>query len=384
MEFDSLANGRKVVWVENEHLQIAMAHGGGHIAALRFPGMAESANPFWQPPWSSLEPGNVTSAIVDRDYGGAPEGRLLASILGHSLALDLYGPASKEESAAGGVTHGQVGVLPWEWKSSGPATLLGECRDTFAKLHFSRQLQLKGTGLLIEERVENLCGWDRPIGWQQHVSLGLPFICEGFWARSNCDLGGTHPDDFGAGAHLEPGVEARWPLAPRRDGGACDYRIPLARDITANDFSGFQVSPSDEYGAFVAGNTQFAFAIFYLWPRKFFPWMGVWDEQNAREANPWAKRTSVRAYEFGVSPFPLGRRDMLAIPYFLNQPTYVMLPGGGTLWVRYVLGIFLRAPEAGDLTITGNDAALITAGREISRVVLPGKCESSKRPEMES
>jgi hypothetical protein len=383
LRFDSLADGRQVVWVGNEHLQIAMAHGGGHIVALRFPGMAESANPFWQPPWTSLEPESVTAAIVDRDYGGAPEGRLLASILGHSLALDLYGPASREETSAGGVTHGKAGVLPWEWKSSGPAALLGECQDTFAKLHFSRQFLLKGTCALIEERVDNLCGWDRPIGWQQHVSLGPPFILEGFWARSNCDLGGTHPHDFGAGSHLVPGAEARWPFAPRRDGGACDYRIPLSRDITANDFSGFQVSPRDEYGAFVAGNTQFGFAIFYLWPRHFFPWMGVWDEQNARQANPWAKRTSVRAYEFGVSPFPLSRRDMLATPSFLNQPTYLMLPGSGTLWVRYVLGIFPQAPEAGDLTVSGDSAALITAGREIAQVVLPGKCESSKRTEME-
>jgi len=180
-----------------------------------------------------------------------------------------------------------------------------------------------------------------------------------------------------------PGAEARWPFAPRRDGGACDYRKPLTGDITANDFSGFQVSPQDEYGAFVAGNTQFGFAIFYLWPRHFFPWMGVWDEQNARQANPWAKRTSVRAYEFGVSPFPLSRRDMLARPSLLNQPTYLMLPGSGTLWVRYVLGIFPQAAEPGDLTISGDNAALITAGREIGRVVLPGKCESSTRTEME-
>ena len=101
MRFDSLTDGRKVVWVGNEHLQIAMAHGGGHIAALRFPGIAESANPFWQPPWTSLEPESVTAEIVDRDYGGAPEGRLLASILGHSLALDLYGPPRKKRRRPG-------------------------------------------------------------------------------------------------------------------------------------------------------------------------------------------------------------------------------------------------------------------------------------------
>ena len=144
---------------------------------------------------------------------GAPEGRLLASILGHSLCLDLYGAPSKEETLAGAVTHGKVGVLPWQWKRPDSGTLEGECKDDLAQLQFSRRLQVKGNCVVIEERLQNLCAWDRPVGWQQHVSLGSPFCEEGFWAQSNCDLGSTHPQTFGAGSSLIPGRKTQWPTS---------------------------------------------------------------------------------------------------------------------------------------------------------------------------
>ncbi len=382
MQFQLLPNRRKVLWIGNEELQIALADGGGHIAALRFPGMAEQANPYWTPPWPSLEPTDVTDALVDREYGGSPEGRLLASILGHSLAVDLYGPPSEEETLAGAVTHGRVGVMPWQWRISDGQTLEGQCKDVFGQLQFSRSLEVKGHCVVITERVENLCGWDRPIGWQQHVSLGPPFCEEGFWAQSNCDLGSTHPQAFGAGASLIPGSKAQWPLAPRRVGGTCDYRQPLDADAIANDFSGYRVHPADELGGFVAGNTRFGFSLFYVWPRRFFPWMGVWDEKHARHLKPWNKTASVRAYEFGVSPFPETRREMLRRPSLFDLPTYLILPGAGALWVRYMLGVFPQVKQAGDLVFSANAVTLIRDGREIGRVLLPGTCTSSARVEM--
>ena len=241
MDFELLSNGRKVLWIKGEGLEVAVTRGGGHIAALRLPGLREDVNPYWQPPWPSLEPEDVTDEKVAAEYGGPPEGRLLASILGHSLALDLYGVPSKEETAAGGVTHGGAGVEVWKWKRESPAALLGQCEDAHARLGFSRRLQAEGTCVEIEERVENVCAWDRPIGWQQHVSLGPPLIEEGFWATSNCDLGSTHPQSFGMGAGLIPATETHWPLAPLRSGGQRDYGRPLEAAAQANDLLPFGI-----------------------------------------------------------------------------------------------------------------------------------------------
>lgn len=379
---DRLPNGRKVVWAGDETLQLALAEGGGHMAALRSQAIDESLNPYWQPPWPSLEPSAVTPEIVNENYGGPPEGRLLASILGHSLALDLYGTPSKEETAAGAVTHGQVGVQPWTWRVTGDKSVVGKCDDSLAQLRFSRRIKIVGRCAVIEERVENLCSWDRPICWQQHVSFGPPFCEDGFWANANCDRGTTHPESFGIGASLIPNTETHWPLAPRKDGGHRDYRESLRSDAQANDFSGFRVRPTDELGYFVVGNTRFKFALFYVWPRTFFPWLGVWDERHARAANPWRENVSVRAFEFGASPYPETRRHLLRRPQLFNLPTYLILPAKWTLWVRYMMGVFPGITDAADFSVSGNRATLVGPRGEVGRVDLPEVCASASQEEM--
>ena len=381
MERDSLPNQRKVVWCGGKQMQIALAEGGGHIAALRFPGMGEFANPYWQPPWPSLEPEVVTQAVIEEEYGGNPEGRLLASILGHSLALDLYGPPSKSEEAFGAITHGRVGVQRWSWRVESENDVSGDCRDVAAQLQFSRRVVVIGCCALIEEKVQNLCAWDRLFAWQQHVSFGPPFCEDGFWAWANCDRGCTHPESFGAGASLIPNTETQWPFAPRKDGSRCDYRQPLGQR-TANDFAGFRIIPSEQLGGFVAGNHNLGFALFYLWPRPFFPWLGVWDEKHARDSMPWRKNASVRAYEFGASPYPDTRRGFVRRPLLFDTPTLMFLPAMGILWVRYALGVFPGIAEAGELSYSASVAKLVTEGREIGAVPLPEPCSCSVREDM--
>lgn len=339
-------------------------------------------NPYWQPPWPSLEPSAVTPELVNQQYGGVPEGRLLASILGHSLALDLYGAPSKEEAAAGAVTHGQVGVQQWTWRATGRNSITGECDDSLGQLKFTRSIKVVTHCAVVEERVQNLCSWDRAISWQQHVSFGPPFCEEGFWANANCDLGTTHPQSFGAGASLVPNVETHWPLAPRDDGGHRDYREPLQGSSQANDFCGFRVRQSHEVGYFVAGNTRLKFALFYIWPRTFFPWLGIWDERHARAENPWRTNVSVRAFEFGASPYPDSRRNLLRCPQLFDLPTYLFLPTYQTLWVRYMIGVFPGISDAADLSVSGNRATLVDARGGVGCVDLPEACTSALREEM--
>lgn len=380
MEFDFLPNGRKVFWVSNEQLAIAVAHGGGHIAALRLPGLKPDINPYWQPAWPSLEPENVTNKNVVDNYGGPPEGRLLASILGHSIAAGLYGPPSQGEAAGGEVTHGKVGVQPWKWQRDSKSMLEGECVDGYAKLRFSRRIDMEGSCAKIEERIQNLGTADRPICWQQHASFGRPFIAEGFWAAANCDRGATHPDSFGDGASLVPAAETKWPFAPLRSGGQRDYRHTLEYGTKANDFTAYQLRTADPLGYFVAGNSRLGVNLFYIWPRKFFPWMGIWDEHCARTIKPWAGKTSVRAYEFGCSPFPRLPSEQLKHPAMFDLPTMILLQAGGTLWVRYILGAFRGVEEGTALGLAEDSASLLNTNPESRRLKLPrGWCSSSNR-----
>lgn len=383
MPLDHLPNGRKVFWVGNHGLQIALSEGGGHIAALRGSDIHRGSNPLWQPPWPSLEPSAVTSEIVHEQYGGPPEGRLLASILGHSLALDLYGPPSVEEAACGAVTHGQVAVQTWSWREFGDNGIVGDCEDAVSQLRFSRRIAVTGQCAVIEETVVNLCSWDRAICWQQHVSFGPPFCEEGFWASATCDLGTTHPQSFGSGASLLPNTEIWWPRAPQKNGEWRDYRGPLSGNELANDFSGYRVRPSGEHGHFVVGNNSLKLALFYIWPRRFFPWLGIWDERRARARQPWCLSTSVRAFEFGASPYPDTRRNLLCRPLLFDVPTFLVLPAKGSLWVRYIMGVFTGVKSYGDLEISEGKATLVSERGAIGQVDLPEMCASSEREEMD-
>ena len=382
MRRERLSNGRRVIWVGGESLQLALAEGGGHVAALRSRGIDETSNPFWLPPWPSLEPSAVTPEIVNEEYGGPPEGRLLVSILGHSLALDLYGAPSQEQAAAGAVTHGQAGVQPWNWYEVDDHSIIGECDDALAQLRFSRTVKVAGRCAIIEEIVTNLSGCDRPLCWQQHVSFGPQFCEDGFWANANCDRGTTHPESFGAGASLTPNVETQWPLAPRHDGQFRDYREPLDHGVQANDFTGFRVRPSDELGYFVAGNTRLEFALFYIWPRHFFPWLGIWDERRARSSKPWCKNVSVRAFEFGASPYPDARSSLIRRPRLFGLPADMILAANQTLWVRYILGIFSGVTERSDLNVSGQTVTLAGARGQVASVDLPATPASAPREEM--
>src|SRR5687768_827418 len=89
--------------------------GGGHIAGIEFlEGPARGINPLWTVPWHSMEPSQFREARDLDAYGGPPEGRLLASIMGHNLCLDFFGPPSSAEEDAGLTVHGEAGVAEWQ------------------------------------------------------------------------------------------------------------------------------------------------------------------------------------------------------------------------------------------------------------------------------
>ncbi len=368
LQIDSLPNVRDVVWVGGEELKVALVPGGGHIAALQMCDQSPTFEPLWQPSWKSLEPGKIDDDLWDQHYGARPEGPLLASILGHSLVLDLYGAPSPEETQAGNVTHGRIGVSNWEWRSDGKEVAFGHCTDESSQLQVSRCIHVKGFCVSVEERLRNPCSWDRIIGWQQYVSLGSPFCEAGFWARANCARGLTHPEEFGQGTSLIQNRETARPKAPCRDGRGFDYTLPLKSDAIANDFTGFEVEPSDELGHFVAGNTEARIALFYVWPRFFFPVarsMGQKTRAHDKALGGSCLCTGIRIWCLSFSVIAAA---ISCSPSLYGSPTSAILPARSELWVKYALGVFSDIATPGDFEVTKKAAVLKNKGKEVGRV----------------
>lgn len=73
---------------------------------------------------------------------------------------------------------------------------------------------------------------------------------------------------------------------------------------------------------------------------------------------------------------------MLARPSLGGLPTYVILPAKGTLWVRYMFGVFNRITDQAEFVLSEGTAALEKDGHMISQIKLPEKCSGSPQFEV--
>jgi len=323
--------GRQAARLENEILRVTVLQEGGHIAEI-FDKRA-NVSPLWIPHWTSMDPSQFDRDQPDM-YGTGSEAKLLAGIMGHNLCLDLFGAPSKEEARAGLTVHGEGSVDRYDITESGGELI---CRLTLplARLKFSRTIQLRNEHIKIQETVENLSGIDRPLAWTQHVTLSPPFLDPTTTQfRASMKQSFVLEKDPAHGAYLLPGAEFSWPLAPRKDGSKADLR-QMNPVSPASTYTAHLADTERQDAYFVAFTPHFRLAFGCVWKRSDFPWLGIWEENCSRPGLPWGGRTVTRGMEFGVSPIPESRREMVDRSRLLDTPTFKWMPAGGTMKAEY-------------------------------------------------
>jgi len=337
---------RRILHIENDSMRVGVLPGGGHLGSVELKsGNGSGVNPLWNVPWPSMEPEAFVAARDLANYGGPPEGRLLASIMGHNLCLDYFGGPSKAEEAAGLTVHGETSVATWMFTThgepGGAPRLDGEADLPYAGLKVRRTLALaaRDAVLRVDTDVENLRSEDRPIGWQEHVTFGPPFLEKGVTA---CDLSAvramTNPEDFARRHRLPPGREFTWPVAPGLDGTPRDLRVYPA-DEFSGDFTTQLLDPGREWAWLTAVNPRLKLLCGYLWKSSEFPWIGNWEENYDRLQPPWSGRTLARGMEFGLSPFAQGKEAMQKLGRLFGVPTLGTIAGHGRM--KAVFYVFL-------------------------------------------
>jgi hypothetical protein len=202
-----------------------------------------------------------------------------------------------------------------------------------AQLSFTRVVTLKGDRVQLEETVENLSALDRPIAWTQHVTLGAPFLEHG---KTRFDLTATQSKTFEAdfGDLYPRGVDFVWPYAPSRQGEIIDLReypdLPSSAGYTAHLMDG-----TKEHSWFATYSPSSRVMFGYRWKRADFPWCGIWEENRSRQQTPWSGKTIARGFEFGVSPVPETRREMIDRGSMFGVPSYRWLPAKRRLAAHY-------------------------------------------------
>ena len=136
---------------------------------------------------------------------------------------------------------------------------------------------------------------------------------------------------FGADDYLElqPSSIGPWPCAPAEVRRI--YKSSMARQVErvhhAPDGS------ESRRGVLHGGLSRPDFG--YSWKTSDFPWMGIWEENLSRTEAPWNSNTIARGMEFGVSPMPETRRQMIDRGRLFGVPTYRWLPARTRLTVEY-------------------------------------------------
>jgi hypothetical protein len=293
--------GRRAAIVENGDLRVTVLEEGGHIAEML--DKRSGINPLWTPPWPSIEPSTYVAARHE-EYGSSSEAKLLAGIMGHNLCVDIFGAPSDEETAAGLTPHGEASVVRYQIAVTGQALSMRALLP-LAEMRIERRLELRGRAIRIREIVENLAAHDRPIGWTEHVSLGPPFLEKGLTEfRASATRSKVFEHAVGADDYLAAGVAFDWPFAPCAGGGTSDLR-------------------------------RFTSAFGYAWKRRDFPWLGRWEENHSRTHAPWNGATLACGMEFGASPMPESRREMVDRGRLFDVPTYRWIPAKSRVEVEY-------------------------------------------------
>jgi len=322
---------RRAAVVENDHLRVTVLEGGGHIAEIF--DKHSGVNPLWTPSWPSIEP-SAFDPTKHAEYGGGSDGRLLAAIMGHNLCLDIFGGPSSEEAAAGLTPHGEAAVAIYDIEQVG-RTLVMRAALPMAQLQFERRIDLHDRAVRIHEVVENLSSFDRPVGWTQHVTLGPPFFKRGVTEfRASATRSKVFEREFGSADYLKAGAEFDWPMAPLANEGHADLRRSSSA-VASSAYTAHLMDRRHPHAYFVAHSPDFELAFGYIWRQRDFPWMGIWEENSSRIDPPWNGTSLTRGMEFGVSPMPETRREMIDRGALFGVPTYRWIPARSQVMVEY-------------------------------------------------
>ena len=344
-------HGRKAWKLENEKLRVTVLPGGGHLAelVLKNPPGGREVNPLWVPPWPSIEPSTYSREKHGSVYGADSEAATLSGIMGHNVCFDYWGAPSPSEFRAGLSYHGEVSTLEWKRLSGAAGELTYRADLPQGRTSLTRTLRLRGPVLYFEETAENHAAFDRPFGWVQHVTFGPPFVD----ARASAFDASGGRGQRRAGGQTQ---EFQWPQAEGRD-----FRRFAAAE-RSSDMAFVLLDPARELAFVSALNTEFRQLVVYVFHRRDFPWLNVWEQNRDTRQPPWNGKARTRGMEFGNTRAAGTARAYFRMPELWGAPTFGWLEARGKITVKY-LAVVVPLPAGFDrlreVRIEGSELLLI-------------------------
>lgn len=314
--------------LSNDKLELTVLTQGGAFVNLVLKDDPEKMSPYWNPIRYARETG----------------GRRAGNSLGHFVCVDGFGPVSPEEKEAGLSGHGEAHTLDWETKlvrKEGPTGVVTQSvKLPILQEIFTRTLRVvDGESVVyVQSELESLLGFDRPVNWGEHATIGSPFLDAGVTvvdmpakrAQTRPDKPGTLP------MRLVPGKDFTWPMAPAAKGKKVDVRAS-PNPPNSLDHTTCLMDPARKLAFVTALNPAKRLILGYVFRREDYPWVQSWDNYSP-------DRRMARGMEFATQPYDVPRRETIQTNAMFGAPTYRWLPAKSKIESRYLL-FYAHAPE---------------------------------------
>jgi hypothetical protein len=323
--------GYPAVRLSNDKLELTLMVEGSTLASIVLKDDPGKRNPLWNPMRMARELGRSP-----RYDGGA----------GLFVCVDGFGPASPEERAAGLPMHGEAHTRMFAIKSgreNSSAFTTMQAELPIVKEVFTRTFRLvDGESVIsVDSELKNQLGFDRPVNWAEHATIGSPFLESG---ETVVDLSGsrsrTRPYDQIANGEttrrLASGQDFTWPLAPGLSGEAIDLR-KTPENAHYLDHATTLLDPDRELEWATALNPKQRLLLGYIFRRAEYPWLQHWG--NYPSTHDFS-----RGMEFATQPFDVPRREAISMGNLFGAPTYRWLPANSKITTRFVV-FYTRVPE---------------------------------------
>jgi len=264
------------------------------------------------------------------------------------VCVDGFGPTSPEERAAGLPGHGEAHTETFDIRSErqGSSTAV----TLTAKLPIVQELFTRTFSVIdgenvvyVDSELENLMGFDRPVNWAEHATIGSPFLDPGVTV---VDVSGsrsqTRPYSSSSvqradvQRRLTSGQDFTWPMAPGLDGKKIDLRRTPEHPHFL-DHAVTLLDPNRELKWVTAINPKKRLIIGYIFKRADYPWLQYWGYYPPTQK-------MARGMEFATQPYDVPRREAISTGKMFDTPTYRWLPAKSKIKTRFLL-FYAHVPE---------------------------------------
>jgi hypothetical protein len=264
--------------------------------------------------------------------------------LGHFVCVDGFGPSSPEERKAGLEGHGEAHRLAWQKTGQGrqgtKQFLSYKVTLPIVQEVFTRRMELvDGEHVIyVDSELESLLGFDRPVNWAEHATIGAPFLAPGktvvdasVGQCQNRPHQMTPPNRT-----LVSGRDFQYPMSQRIDGTMRDVRL-VPDPPNSMDHTACPIDPNRRLGFVTAMNLESKLMLGYVFRREEYPWLQEWLNFPPNGALS-------RGLEFGTQPYDVSRRQAITMNSMFGVPTYRWLPAKSKINSRFLM-FWTRIPD---------------------------------------